>query len=65
MKSDYEIVIIGAGVCGLAKMRALFEKGIHSILISEKEENFYLGDSPGLTSSIAIGEDVAKMIQNV
>ena len=64
MKSDYEIVIIGAGVCGLAKSRALFEKGIHSILISEKEENFYQGDSPGLTSSIVISEYVENLIQN-
>ncbi len=64
MKSDYEIVIIGAGVCGLAIARALSEKGFHSILISEKEENLYQGDSPGLTSSIVIGEYVENLIQN-
>ena len=45
MKSDYEIVIIGAGVCGLATARALSEKGFHSILIIEKEENFGQGIS--------------------
>ena len=45
MSTDYNIVIIGAGVVGLAVSRALAEKGESSVLIIEKEDSFGHGTS--------------------
>ncbi len=45
MAADYEVVIIGAGVVGLAVARGLAEKGIKSVLIIEREEAFGRGTS--------------------
>ena len=39
-KSDYEIVIIGAGVIGLAIAKDLADKTNKTVLIIEKESNF-------------------------
>ena len=43
--SDYEIIIIGAGVVGLAVARALANFGKGSVLVVEKEETFGRGIS--------------------
>ena len=43
--SDYEIIIIGAGVVGLAVARALKNSGKGSVLVIEKEETFGRGIS--------------------
>ncbi len=40
MSTDYKVVIIGAGVIGLAVSRALAEKGESSVLIVDKEDGF-------------------------
>ena len=40
-KSDYEIVIIGAGVIGLAIAKDLADKTNKTVLIIEKESNFW------------------------
>lgn len=45
MSADYDIVIIGAGVIGLAAARALADKGESSVLIIEKEDGFGHGTS--------------------
>jgi L-2-hydroxyglutarate oxidase LhgO len=45
MTADYKIVIIGAGVVGLAIARALAKKGESSVLILEKEDSFGHGAS--------------------
>ena len=45
MTPDYRVVIIGAGVVGLAAARALAEKRIESVLIIESEPNFGRGIS--------------------
>ena len=45
MKKDYNVIIIGAGVIGLAVARSLAESGYKSVLIIEKEENFGRGIS--------------------
>ena len=43
--SDYQIIIIGAGVVGLAVARALAEKGKQSVLIIDRETGFGRGIS--------------------
>ncbi len=43
--SDYEVIIIGAGVVGLAVARSLAKAGKDSVLIIEKEETFGRGIS--------------------
>jgi len=45
MKHDYSIVIIGAGVIGLAIAKSLKDKGIDSVLIIEKENRIGQGTS--------------------
>ena len=45
MASDYQVVIIGAGVVGLAVARGLAEQGVNSVLIIEKEDAFGRGIS--------------------
>ena len=55
MAADYEVVIIGAGVVGLAVARGLAEKGIKSVLIIEKEEAFGRGTSSRNSEAIHSG----------
>jgi len=45
VSADYNIIIIGAGVVGLAAARAIAEKGETSVLIIEKEDGFGHGIS--------------------
>ncbi len=45
MENDYEVIIIGAGVVGLATARSLAESKSQSVLIIEKERNIGLGTS--------------------
>ena len=45
MLKDYHVIIIGAGVIGLAVARSLAESGHTSVLIVDKEENFGWGTS--------------------
>lgn len=45
MKKDYKVIVIGAGIIGLAISRSLAEKGNMSVLIIEKEEGFGRGIS--------------------
>mgnify|MGYP000347818501 FL=1 len=45
MASDYQVVIIGAGVVGLAVARGLAQLGVNSVLIIEKEDAFGRGIS--------------------
>ena len=45
MASDYQIIIIGAGVVGLAVARTLAEKGKQSVLIIDRETGFGRGIS--------------------
>ena len=40
MPKDYHVIIIGAGVIGLAVARSLAESGHNSVLIIDKEKNF-------------------------
>ena len=55
MKKDYNVIIIGAGVIGLAIARSLAESGYKSVLIIEKEENFGRGISSRNTEVIHSG----------
>ena len=45
MKKDYKVIIIGAGVVGLAIARGLALHNIGSVLIIEKEDGFGRGIS--------------------
>ena len=45
MKNDYKVIIIGAGVVGLAVARSLAENRLDSVLIIEKEKNIGFGTS--------------------
>ena len=45
MKNDYKVIIIGAGVVGLAVARSLAENRLNSVLVIEKERNIGLGTS--------------------
>ncbi len=45
MKKDYRIIIIGAGVAGLAIANCLSKRNIKSVLIIEKDESFGRGIS--------------------
>jgi len=45
MAADYQVVIIGAGVVGLATARALGNNGVESVLIIEKDQKFGTGIS--------------------
>ena len=45
MKKEYCIIVIGAGVIGLAIAKNLAEAGKKSVLVIEKEENFGRGTS--------------------
>lgn len=45
MDVDYDVVIIGAGVVGLAVARALADRKLDSVLIVEREDGFGKGTS--------------------
>ena len=45
MKKDYKIIVIGAGIIGLAISRSLAERGNMSVLIVEKEDSHGRGIS--------------------
>ncbi len=55
MASDYQVVIIGAGVVGLAVARGLAEQGVNSVLIIEKEDAFGRGISSRNSEVIHLG----------
>lgn len=45
MEVDYEVIIIGAGVVGLAVARSLAKQNVSSVLVIEKEDDFGRGVS--------------------
>ena len=45
LKKDYNVIIIGAGVVGLAIARSLSDRGVGSVLVIEKEKTFGRGIS--------------------
>ena len=45
MKKDYNVIIIGAGVVGLAIARSLSDRDVGSVLVIEKEKTFGRGIS--------------------
>ena len=45
MKLDYEVIILGAGVIGLAVAQSLAERNLDSVLIIEKDDSFGRGIS--------------------
>ncbi|MEE9167008.1 MAG: NAD(P)/FAD-dependent oxidoreductase [Candidatus Neomarinimicrobiota bacterium] len=65
MGVDYEVVVIGAGVVGLAVARGLAEQNVSSVLVVEKEDDFGLGvssrNSEVIHSGIYYPEDSLKL----
>ena len=45
MKLDYEVIILGAGVIGLAVAQSLAERNLDSVLVIEKDDSFGRGIS--------------------
>ena len=57
---DYDVVIIGAGVVGLAVAREIAETSNKTVLVIEKEANFY-GAMDG-ASKFVKGDAIAGII---
>ena len=45
MKPDYEVIILGSGVVGLAVANSLAERNLESVLVIEKDDSFGRGIS--------------------